>query len=175
MDKEKNVAQVEEREFTEEQTKTQLRMFEGDFIKGLIAAADYKTEETQRIEIIRNGVLFFAFNIRALGEEEYNKCKTKHTKYVRNKQLGIKLPEDTNTVKYRSAIIYEATAKEDRDKLWDNKSVWDTLNDKGCQIMNGLDVIEYTLKSGEKDKIIEAIDKLSGYDSNNLEEVAKNS
>ena len=73
MDKEKNVAQVEEREFTEEQTKTQLRMFEGDFIKGLIAAADYKTEETQRIEIIRNGVLFFAFNIRALGEEEYNK------------------------------------------------------------------------------------------------------
>ena len=49
------------------------------------------------------------------------------------------------------------------------------LNDKGCQIMNGLDVIEYTLKSGEKDKIIEAIDKLSGYDSNNLEEVAKNS
>lgn len=175
MDKEKNVAQVEEREFTEEQTKTQLRMFEGDFIKGLIAAADYKTEETQRIEIIRNGVLFFAFNIRALGEEEYNKCKTKHTKYVRNKQLGIKLPEDTNTVKYRSAIIYEATAKEDRDKLWDNKSVWDALNDKGFQIMNGLDVIEYTLKSGEKDKIIEAIDKLSGYDSNNLEEVAKNS
>ena len=175
MDKEKNVAQVEEREFTEEQTKTQLRMFEGDFIKGLIAAADYKTEETQRIEIIRNGVLFFAFNIRALGEEEYNKCKTKHTKYVRNKQLGIKLPEDTNTVKYRSAIIYEATAKEDRDKLWDNKSVWDALNDKGRQIMNGLDVIEYTLKSGEKDKIIEAIDKLSGYDSNNLEEVAKNS
>lgn len=135
MDKEKNVAQVEEREFTEEQTKTQLRMFEGDFIKGLIAAADYKTEETQRIEIIRNGVLFFAFNIRALGEEEYNKCKTKHTKYVRNKQLGIKLPEDTNTVKYRSAIIYEATAKEDRDKLWDNKSVWDALNDKGCQII----------------------------------------
>ena len=67
------------------------------------------------------------------------------------------------------------TAKEDRDKLWDNKSVWDALNDKGCQIMNGLDVIEYTLKSGEKDKIIEAIDKLSGYDSNNLEEVAKNS
>lgn len=175
MDKEKNVAQVEEREFTEEQTKTQLRMFEGDFIKGLIAAADYKTEETQCIEIIRNGVLFFAFNIRALGEEEYNKCKTKHTKYVRNKQLGIKLPEDTNTVKYRSAIIYEATAKEDRDKLWDNKSVWDALNDKGYQIMNGLDVIEYTLKSGEKDKIIEAIDKLSGYDSNNLEEVAKNS
>lgn len=39
--------------------------------------------------------------------------------------------------------------------------------------MNGLDVIEYSLKAGEKDKVLEAIDKLSGYDDN-LEEVAKN-
>lgn len=175
MEKEKVTAQVEDREFTEEQNKAQVRMFEGDFIQGLLAAADYKTEETQKIEIIRNGTLYFAFSIRALGEEEYNKCKTKHTKYVRNKQLGIKLPEDTNTVKYRSAIIYEATVPSDRETLWDNKKIWDALNQKGFQIMNGLDVIEYTLKSGEKDRIIEEIDKLSGYDSNNLEEVAKNS
>lgn len=175
MDKEKTTGQVTDREFTEEQTKAQVRMFEGDFIQGLLAAADYKTDETKHIEIVRNGVLFFAFDIRAMGEEEYNKCKTKHTKYVRNKQLGIKLPEDTNTVKYRSAIIYQATVDADREKLWDNKKVWDALNEKGFQIMNGLDVIEYTLKSGEKDKIIEEIDKLSGYDGDNLEEVAKNS
>ena len=175
MEKEKVTAQVEEREFTEEQNKVQTRMFEGDFIQGLLAAADYKTDETQRIEIVRNGTLYFAFSIRALGEEEYNRCKTKHTKYGRNKQLGIKLPEDTNTVKYRSALIYEATVQSDRENLWDNKKIWDALNQKGFQIMNGLDVIEYTLKSGEKDRIIEAIDKLSGYDSDNLEEVAKNS
>lgn len=70
------------------------------------------------------------------------------------------------TAKYPGKKAFTVSVK---DKLWD------ALNDKGCQIMNGLDVIEYTLKSGEKDKIIEAIDKLSGYDSNNLEEVAKNS
>ena len=33
--------------------------------------------------------------------------------------------------------------------------------------------IEYTLKAGEKDRIIDAIDTLSGYESN-IEEVAKN-
>ena len=43
MEKEKVTAQVEEREFTEEQNKVQTRMFEGDFIQGLLAAADYKT------------------------------------------------------------------------------------------------------------------------------------
>lgn len=166
--------QIEDVEFTEEETKAQTRLFEEDFIKGLIAAADFRTEETQPIEIIRGGNLYFAFNIRALSEEEYDKCKTKHTKYVRNKQLGIKLPEDTNTVKYRCALIYQATAEDDRNKLWDNKQVWNALNAKGLQVMNGLDVIENTLRSGEKDKIIECIDKLSGYDNNNLEEVAKN-
>ena len=168
-------AQVEEMEFTEEQNRAQTRMFENDFISGLIAAAGFRTEETKHLEIVRAGVLYFAFDIRALGEEEYNKCKTKHTKYVRNKQLGIKLPEDTDTVKYRCAIIYQATVDADRAKLWNNKQIWDALNSKGCQIMNGLDVIEYALMSGEKEKVIDEIDKLSGYDSNNLEEVAKNS
>ena len=173
MDKEK-MAQVENVEFTEEQNKTQIRMFEGDFIKGLLAAADYKETEIKHIEIVRAGVLYFAFDIRALGESEITKCKNKWTKYVRNRQLGIKMPEDTNTVKYRSALIYEATVQSDRDKLWDNKSVWDALNAKGFQIMNGLDVIEYVLKGGEKDRLVDEIEKISGYDDN-LEEVAKNS
>jgi len=95
------------------------------------------------------------------------------TKYVRNKQLGIKMPEDTDRIKYQSAIIHKATIAEDREKLWDNKKVWQALESKGFQIMSGLDVIEYTLKAGEKDRIIDAIDTLSGYESN-IEEVAKN-
>lgn len=170
----KDGMQIEDRDFSTEEQKNQMRLFEGDFIKGLIAAADFRSEETQHIEIVRNGNLYFAFDIRGLSEEEYNRCKTKHTKYVRNKQLGIKLPEDTNTVKYRCALIYQATVDADRTKLWDNKGVWEALNNKGCQIMNGLDVIESVLRSGEKDKVIECIDKLSGYEDGNLEEVAKN-
>ena len=83
------------------------------------------------------------------------------------------MPEETNSVKYRDALIYQATVDEDRERLWENKTVWQALRNKGLQIMNWLDVIEYTLKAGEKDKVLEAIDKLSGYDTN-LEEVAKN-
>ena len=108
-----------------------------------------------------------------LSEDEYDRCKKKWTKYVRNKQFGMKLPEETNSVKYRDALIYTATIKEDQDKLWDNKRIWEALRDKGLQILSGLDVIEYCLKAGEKDKVLECIDSLSGYE-NNLEEVAKN-
>ncbi len=163
-----------EYETGEEDTQKLIRANEEDFIQGLIDAAEFVSDETQRIEIVRGGRLFFAFNIRPLGSEEYEKCRKKHTKFVRNKQFGMKMPEDTNRVKYQSAIIYEATIDEDKEKLWDNRKVWKALNAKKERIMNGLDVIEYTLKAGEKDKILEAIDELSGYEPNNLEEVAKN-
>lgn len=165
---------VETREFTEDENRNQLRLYEDDVIKGLIAAADYHTEEVAHIEIVRNKVLYFRFDVHALGESEYARCRNKHTKFVRNKQLGLKLPEDTNTSKYRCAIIYQATAKEDREKLWDNKKVWAALEEKGLQVMNGLDVIEFCLMGGEKEMVVKTIDDLSGYDSDNLEEVAKN-
>ena len=70
---------VTEVETTEEENKTLIRMNEDDFIQGLIDAADYAKDDTQPIEIARNGKVLFAFSIRPLSEEEYNKCKKKHT------------------------------------------------------------------------------------------------
>ena len=51
-------------ETNEEETKQVIRANEEDFIAGLIAAADFASdeEETQRIEIVRNGKLAFAFS-----------------------------------------------------------------------------------------------------------------
>ncbi len=165
--------QIEEFETDEEGSRALIRANEEDFIQGLLKAAEYATEETQRIEISRGGELYFAFNIHPLSAEEYDRCRQKNTKYVRSKQFGVRVPENTNRVKYQSQVIYTATVDEDRAKLWDNRKVWDALNAKTDRIMNGLDVIEIVLKAGEKDKIMEAIDALSGYDDE-LEETAKN-
>ncbi len=161
---------IEEIELTEEENKGQLRTYENDILKGLLAAANYETEEENihPIEIARNGVVLFTFHIRPLSEEEYQKCKDKNTKYVRNKQLGIKFPENTDSVRYRSALIYQATTKEDREKIWDNKEAWKALN-----VLTGVDLIEKTLLAGEKDAVLEKVDKISGYTST-TEEVAKN-
>ncbi len=93
---------------------------------------------------------------------------------MRNKQFGMKLPEETNTTRYRAQLIYMATIEEDREKLWDNKQIWEALRSKGFMITNALDVIEYSLKAGEKIKVLEILDEISGYESDNLEEVAKN-
>ena len=150
-----------------------IRENEEDFIQGLIDASEFSTEETQRIEIVREGRLYFAFRIRPLSSEEYDKCRRRHTKYVRNKNFGMKMPQDTDRIKYQSDLIYQATVEEDREKLWDNRKVWNALNAKKDRIINGLDVVECVLKAGEKDKVLEAIDKLSGFEEN-LEEEVKN-
>ena len=152
--------EIDNTEYTEEEAKSVIKANEETFIQGLIDAVGFGNTETQRIEIVRGGRLFFAFRIHPLNADDYNRCREKHTKYVRNKQLGMKLPENTDSTKYRSEIIYQATVKED-------------LRDRDVQIMGPLDVIEYSLLAGEKDRVLDAIDSLSGFDTN-LEEVAKN-
>lgn len=161
---------IDEIELTEEENKGQLRAYENDILKGLLAAANFKTEEDNihPVEIARNGVVLFTFRIRPLSEEEYQTCKEKNTKYVRNKQLGIRFPENTDSVRYRSALIYQATIDEDREKTWNNKEAWKALN-----VLNGIDLIDKILLAGEKDAILEIIDKISGY-TVTTEELSKN-
>lgn len=161
---------VEEVELTEEENKGQLRTYEDNILEGLLAAATYQDDEetVYPVEIIRNKVKLFSFRVRPLSEEDYQKCKEKHTKYVRNKQLGIRYPEETNTIKYRSHLIYLATVPEDRKNIWDNKEAWRQLN-----VITGIDLIDKVLMAGEKDAVLEYIDKISGY-SQTAEETAKN-
>lgn len=85
----------------------------------------------------------------------------------------MKMPEDTDGSRYRASIIYQATIPEDRKKLWDNKDAWEALRNSGKQIVRGLDVIENCLMAGEKDRVIDVIDRMSGY-SDNIEEVENN-
>lgn len=167
---------TEDREFTAEETKNQSRAFEGDILRGVLESAGFsETEDEYRtIEVARHGKVMFTFRIHPLTEDEYERCKKRNTKYVRNKQLGIKMPEDTNSVKYRSELIYTATVEEDRRTLWDNRQIWDALAKKGVDILTATDVIDTVLKPGEKSAIVDQIDLISGFEDNNFEEVLKN-
>ena len=82
---------------------------------------------------------------------------------------------ELDTAKYRSSVIYNSTVEEDKEKLWDNKKIWEGLRAQGKTIVNALDVIEAVLLPGEKDKIMEMIDELNGYDNEDLKiQTAKN-
>lgn len=170
MSETKKNAIVEEVDMGAEADRTIIRSYEDDILGGLLAAANFQNDEDEivPIEIARNGVVLLKFRIRPLSEEEYSACKNRYTKYVRNKQIGIKIPEDTDTVMYRNALIYQATVDEDRAKVWDNKEAWKQLD-----VLSGVQLIGKVLKAGEKDAVLEKVDSISGY-SSTMEETAKN-
>lgn len=161
---------IEEIEMDEETTQNTMRTYENDILGGLLAAANFKNDEDEivPIEIVRGGTVLLKFHIRPLSEDEYVKCRERHTKYVRNKQVGIKVPEDTDTAAYRSELIYQATTDEDKEKIWNNKEAWKKLD-----VVTGYELIGKVLKPGEKDAVLNKLDEISGY-SSTLEEVAKN-
>ena len=74
-----------------------------------------------------------------------------------------------------ASIIYNSTVEEDQAKLWDNPKVKKGLEAQGKTIINALDVIEAVLLPGEKDRIMDIIDDINGYNSEEVQtETAKN-
>ncbi len=157
---------------TQEEIKAETRANEDDLLTGLLAAADYKTDEDEsaRIVINRKGRDLFSFRIHPLSEEDFNRCRKCCTKYTKSKsQAGIRIPEEVDTVRYRCMLIYEATVPEDRAKVWDNKKLW-----KAKDLATGIEAVDLLLKAGEKNAVCEKLDTISGYELTE-EEVAKNS
>lgn len=164
------MASIKEVEMTEEENNATLRKYENDIIGGLLEAASFATSEQEAVpvEIARRGVVLIKFSIRPLSEDEYSKCRKRHTTQVRNKQLGITMPGDTDVSAYRSALIYAATVEADKERVWNNKEVWKKLD-----VLSGEQVISRVLKAGEKDAVCSKIDEISGFNAT-AEELAKN-
>lgn len=171
---------VEEAEFTPEEDKAMLRMHETDVLAGLLAAGGFRDDEQEiiPIEIVRNDKVVLTFRMRPLDEKEYDTAKERNTRYKKNKNLGgMTFPEKTDTVRYRSELIYTATIPEDRDLIWHNKEAWRKYN-----VLSGPDLITRVLKAGEKDRICDILDRASGYETweesgsadDRREDVAKN-
>ncbi len=158
-------------EATQEEVKAETRANEDDLLTGLLAAANYKEDDDETVEIVisRKKKDLFSFRIHPLSEEDFNRCRKRCTKYVKSKsQAGIRVPEEVDTVRYRCMLIYEATVPEDRAKIWDNKKLW-----KAKDLATGIEAVDILLKAGEKNAICEKLDAISGYELTE-EEVAKN-
>ena len=138
---------------------------EKDILAGILEAVNYNDTDTKVIQIKRGNKVFFSFTIHPLSEETINDIRKKYTKYVKNRRQGIKVAEELDVTKYRASMIYNSTIEADQKKVWDNERVWAALNSRGKVIVNALDVIECVLLPGEKDRIMDIIDDINGYNS----------
>ncbi|ADQ06511.1 conserved hypothetical protein [Caldicellulosiruptor hydrothermalis 108] len=140
-------------------------------ISGVLEAM--QTIETyETFTVVRNGKKLFSFRVRGLGEDEVEDCRKKATKMVKDRRVGgLALPQEFDSAKFSSLLIYTATHPEDKAKLWDNKTLWEKA---GEDILSGYQLIDKVLKRGEKDAVIELIEKLSGYEETLIDTI-KNS
>lgn len=147
----------------EQDKEEDVEAFQGSVFDALLIAARYEsdTSEQYTIRIKRQvqgrEVILLTFKIHPLSEEKINAVRKKNTKTKRDRRYGIDRDRVDN-VRFRSQLIYEATVDEDRERLWNNRQAWEKLN-----VLNGVDLIDKVLMAGEKDKLLESIETISGY------------
>jgi len=139
---------------------------------------DEDADQNKTLEIYRNvhgeSKLFIAFTVHPLNTTKLEDIRKKYTKYDKNRRNGIRVATGTDTPKYRASLIYNSTVESDQKKYWDNKKLWKGLEAKGKVILNALDCIITTLLPGEIDYIIEQLDTINGYNSEDIQANAKN-
>lgn len=106
---------------------------EMDLVQGLLAAADFRTDDALQteIQIKRKGKLFFSFKIRPLSEEELLTARRKSVVKMANPN-NPKLPpieKELRIEEFTAWKIYLATV--DKENVWDNPTVMDGLERKG--------------------------------------------
>lgn len=181
-DYENDVMFEEDDEMTEEEQIEEIRNNEDSLLERLLSAADYASNEEVTIDIRRPDgkdptkfVDYFSFRVHPLSEDDLHQIRKKYTKYTRNRRNGgPKQAEELDVAKYKCSVIYNSTISEDQEKIWDNRKLWKGLERQGHVIVNALDVIETILLPGEKEKIMDALDKLGGYDEDTQIVDAKN-
>ena len=143
---------------------------ENELLAGLLELGGRKDEALSyhKIQIKRNGVVKLEFRIRPVTEDETQSFLKMARKYATTRPGQPKKVIETNNTKLRSLIVYTATVDEDRAKIWDNKSAQTALN-----ILTGWEMVDKVLLAGEKDKVIDKIDEISGF-GDDLEETAGN-
>lgn len=145
---------------------------ENDILQGMLELANSRNdpEQFRNVQIKRNGVVKLEFRIRPMTEPEIISCTEQATKYAPAKGGKPRTAIKTDTPTMRSLIIYTATVDEDRKKVWNHPEIL-----KACNVLQGHQVVDYVLKAGEKDQIMNLIDEISGYyDSTSVDDTAKN-
>lgn len=160
----------DEAEITKEEKNRVIRMNEKEMLANLMAATTEPEDkvETANIEIVREGKKIIEFRIHPLTEKEYAAARKKHTKYKKNKQLNTKVAESVDASKFHAQLVYDATVTEDRELLWHYKPAWEAIG-----VLNPVDFIEVFLRAGETNRIMEELDRLSGYEMDE-DELSKN-
>lgn len=102
---------------------------------------------------------YFRFSVRNLSEDEYMKARARFAQPTKQGRIVMNQVSDQDLGKVRSYIIYLATVESENGiKIWDSPALTQRLG-----VVAGEKVIDRVLLAGEKLRIAQVIDDLSGY------------
>lgn len=139
---------------------------EFDYVAGFFTAAKRLKENTETLTIMGDNPetgkkeKMMELSVHALTGHDARKAKKNASKMMNN-PYNKKLPQvvkEVNEVEYQSWLIYFATTDEDRKKYWDNPKFREAFN-----VVKGFELVDEVLLPGEKVRVLDAIDTLSGY------------
>ena len=149
----------------EKLTDKELDARENNIVDALLEAATLRApEQNRRTVVIKRGErTLFSFTVEGLTEDDWRKCRSQNLK-----NRG-KRNEELDTARFLSQAIFEATVEEDKNRLWRNKSA-----QKKLDAATPVDVVNAVLTPGEKSRIAEVLESISGYAEDELDIVIKN-
>ena len=141
------------------------KISEQNIVDALLEAADLRkgVENRRKIVIQRGKKRLFEFTIEPIDENIYSKCNRQNLKNRGRRS------EELDSARFLSQIIYEATISEDKKRVWNNKAVWEKLG-----AITGTDVVNAVLTPGEKARVFEIVEEISGFNIANLDEEIEN-
>ena len=165
---------VENAEPVGEPTAEELKAHEAALLAGVLsAAADNETYSWACI--VRpdpknpdHDKEYFRFRVRALDERRIKKMGEVYTTKTKNR-AGIMVANGFKEPDFNTEFIYTATHPDDRKAIWDNPVIQKSVGVTGWR-----ECIDKVLKAGEKEKVVELIAKISGYDDSATIELVKN-
>lgn len=145
------------------------RFAEEDLLASLLAAAGFKDSEESvtQVEVKRGGKVYFTVHLHPVADDDIRAARKKSTKYGKN-PLGAKYPpieKERDSKKFNSWLIYLATTQEDQRKIWGNPALLEKL-----ELVEPADAVDALLLAGEKDRLVDVITDLSGYNEDEWDE-----
>ena len=86
----------------------------------------------------------------------------------KNRQTGLMTRDSFDQAGYEFDLIYRATTDEDREKIWNERKLWNYYN-----VLSVPMIVSAMLTAGDVNRAIVAINDASGYDLD-VSEVVKN-
>lgn len=150
---------------------------EDDLLEQMLGMAEERAGVSEVIDVVTREGRAIYFRIAPVSEADESRIRKSCTTFKRRRRMGgMSTPEELNTERYRSLLIVAATQTFCAPSEWDDDGKAIGFRDLGVnmwknralrerlKVADNAAVVDALLLPGQKEEILERVDRISGYD-----------